>query len=328
MTEEEQREAERKKARENDRLANSVGGAIEAALLAFFKSVLPSWLFDFIFEEDANAPNESAEDMVPATAGEKVASARAVYSSGAVKKWEASKSEYAGGEVVHSSPVAGVNRSSGYGMRMHPIHKEMRMHYGDDLTGGGDIRASAEGTVLFAGRKGGYGQTVIIGHDDGTKTLYGHMTGAKLPQVGERVERGEVIGVMGSTGQSTGTHLHYEQFDKNGRHRKPVIDGVAAAREHDHDEHATEKVTSIAKPAKLEKSVAKVKPAKATEDDDGKPALTRKANTVAHHKPSRTSDDGKLDWSEVTDGVASVANKGVAAISNAVTAIGSAFRRG
>lgn len=231
------READERKRRETQRdgdKAADFGGAISDAILALFKSLLPDWLYKFIFETDPNAPNEREEDIPDASPQEKMAQARAAYNSGAVRKWETAQKDHTGGAVVHGSPVAGASRTSGYGMRLHPIDKVKKMHTGDDITGGGDIRASADGIVLFSGRKGGYGQTVVIGHEDGTKTLYAHMTGAKMPQVGEKLDKGEVIGVMGTTGKSTGVHLHYEQFDKNGRHRRPIIDGVAEAKEHDH----------------------------------------------------------------------------------------------
>lgn len=233
----EQDERRRRDTQRDGDAVSDMGSAISDAILSLFKSLLPDWLYKFIFEKDENAPNEREEDVPEASSGEKISQARAVYNSGAVRKWEAAQKDYTGGAVIHGSPVAGASRTSGYGMRMHPIDGVRKMHTGDDITGGGDIRASADGIVLFAGRKGGYGNTVIIGHEDGTKTLYAHMTGAKMPAIGEPVDKGEVIGVMGSTGKSTGVHLHYEQFDKSGKHRRPVIDGVAESKEHDHADH-------------------------------------------------------------------------------------------
>lgn len=307
------KEAERsrnncKRTRENEQQADSAVDALTTALLEFFKSFLPDWLYSFIFDEDPDGPNESLEDMQPATAAEKKAQAQAVYNSGAVKKWETSKKEHTGGTVAHTSPVEGISKSSGFGWRIHPIYGDRRMHYGDDLTGGGNIMASADGVVLFAGKKGTYGQTVIIGHADGTRTLYAHMTGAKLPAIGEHVERGEVIGVMGKTGNSTGVHLHYEQIDANGRKHKPVINGVAAAIEHDHGEDGHNE--TLAKP-----KVAAVKPKVA------KPQARADVEKPKAAAPQR--DDSKFDVTDVTGGLNDVTASAKRAFSAATSKIGS-----
>ena len=101
---------------------------------------------------------------------------------------------------------------SGYGLRLHPISKVWRMHTGMDFAAkiGTPIYATGDGVVTFAGSDAsGYGIHVIIDHGYGYQTLYGHMS--KLhTQKGRRVKRGEIIGEIGNTGQSTGPHLHYE----------------------------------------------------------------------------------------------------------------------
>ncbi len=225
----------KREAAEQGMLAGA-GDAIEKCISEFFKAILPEWLYKFIFDEDPDAPNERPEDMRPSTAGEKASAARAVYDTGAVKKWGTAKSEYTGGAVTFTSPVSGqAHSTSGYGMRVHPISGKHKMHKGVDLAGGGNILAAADGIVLFSGWKGGFGNTVIIGHADGTKTLYAHMTGGGMAKIGDQVDRGETIGEMGRTGNVTGVHLHFQQYDKNGNVVAPVIDGVAAARDHDHD---------------------------------------------------------------------------------------------
>lgn len=107
-------------------------------------------------------------------------------------------------------PVPG-GVSSGFGMRIHPIYGTSKMHTGWDMNAsqGDPIRAMAAGTVILAGVKGGYGNTIMIDHGGGLVTLYAHQS--KLgASVGDRVTSGEVIGYIGSTGLSTGPHLHFE----------------------------------------------------------------------------------------------------------------------
>ncbi len=115
-------------------------------------------------------------------------------------------------------PVAnGENReiSSGYGWRIHPIYRTPRMHDGIDFHGppGEELYAVADGTVTKAGWFGGYGLMVIIQHRKQPKieTRYGHIIRKGLRvEVGDKVKRGDLIGLMGSTGVSTGTHVHFE----------------------------------------------------------------------------------------------------------------------
>ncbi|HEX8419165.1 MAG TPA: peptidoglycan DD-metalloendopeptidase family protein [Sphingomonas sp.] len=112
-------------------------------------------------------------------------------------------------------PVAG-RISSSYGMRMHPLLGFLRMHKGMDIAApyGSPIYAAVDGVVAFAGRSGGYGNLVKLAHGGGLASGYGHMSRiAVFP--GERVRQGEVIGYVGSTGNSTGPHLHWEVW-KNG----------------------------------------------------------------------------------------------------------------
>jgi len=100
---------------------------------------------------------------------------------------------------------------SGFGMRIHPIYGIPKMHYGIDFTApqGTPIYATGNGTVTAAGEGTGTGNRVIIDHGYGYQTVYMHMVRIKT-HVGERVKRGEVIGWVGSTGESTGPHCHYE----------------------------------------------------------------------------------------------------------------------
>ncbi len=121
--------------------------------------------------------------------------------------------------------------------RKHPILNKIRAHKGVDYAAprGTPIKAAGDGKVLLAGRRGGYGNTVIIQHGSTYQTLYGHMQGfAKGVKTGGTVKQGQVIGYIGTTGLSTGPHLHYE-FQVNGVHvdplgqKLPMADPIAKA---------------------------------------------------------------------------------------------------
>lgn len=111
---------------------------------------------------------------------------------------------------AESAPILG-ETSSGFGYRMHPIQNEIRFHYGTDFAAdaGTDIHAFADGTVLEAGTDDGYGNYVKLDHGDGFISLYGHCS-ELLVSAGDPVVRGQTIALVGSTGQSTGPHLHFE----------------------------------------------------------------------------------------------------------------------
>jgi murein DD-endopeptidase MepM/ murein hydrolase activator NlpD len=113
-------------------------------------------------------------------------------------------------------------RSSGFGVRLDPFTGRPAFHSGLDFGGGmmTPIHATAPGVVSFTGRRAGYGNTIEIDHGDGFKTRYAHLrTIAVNP--GQRVAVGQRIGGMGSTGRSTGPHLHYEVW-LNGRAQNPA----------------------------------------------------------------------------------------------------------
>lgn len=101
--------------------------------------------------------------------------------------------------------------SSGFGYRVHPIFGTRRLHKGLDLGAGSGtpIAAAKEGTVLSAGWQNGYGNTVVISHGGGVTTLYAHQSSVAV-SAGQQVSRGDIIGYVGSTGWSTGPHLHFE----------------------------------------------------------------------------------------------------------------------
>lgn len=118
-------------------------------------------------------------------------------------------------------PTAG-RVTSGFGWRTHPVYRTRRLHAGIDIpapTGQG-IVAAADGVIVSAGWRGGYGNAVVIAHSDGLATLYAHQSRLAV-RAGQRVRRGQVIGAVGSTGLSTGPHLHFE-VRVNGVPRDPM----------------------------------------------------------------------------------------------------------
>ena len=115
------------------------------------------------------------------------------------------------------TPVDGARLSSGFGRRKHPILGYTRIHRGIDFAAprGTPIVAAGDGVIEYAGRNGAYGRYVRIRHNGSYKTAYGHMHRiAKGLRSGVRVRQGQVIGQVGSTGRSTGPHLHYEVINK------------------------------------------------------------------------------------------------------------------
>ena len=114
--------------------------------------------------------------------------------------------------VPSDKPVKTAAFTSGFGVRADPFQRRAAMHAGIDLAGasGTAIYATADGTITTAGwNSGGYGNLIKIDHGRGIETRYGHLSKMSV-YPGQRVKRGEVIGRMGSTGRSTGCHLHYE----------------------------------------------------------------------------------------------------------------------
>jgi murein DD-endopeptidase MepM/ murein hydrolase activator NlpD len=108
--------------------------------------------------------------------------------------------------------------------RLHPIFRTVRPHRGVDYGAatGTPVQVTGDGQVAFAGRQGGYGNVLIIDHGRGNRTLYAHLSRfAPKMRVGQRVNQGQVIGYVGSTGWATGPHLHYE-FQVNGQTKDPL----------------------------------------------------------------------------------------------------------
>lgn len=133
------------------------------------------------------------------------------------------------GKSLHKSflrsPLEFTRVSSGFSLgRFHPILQRMKAHKGVDMAAptGTRIRASGDAIVDFVGQKGGYGNVIMLKHNNGVSTVYGHLsrftTGLHR---GEKVAQGDIIGFVGMTGLATGPHLHYE-FLMNGQHRDPM----------------------------------------------------------------------------------------------------------
>lgn len=121
-----------------------------------------------------------------------------------------------------SSPLEFSRVSSGYGMRFHPISGRQKAHLGVDYaaTTGTPVRSIGDGVVSFAGWQGGYGNVVQIEHKDHQSTLYAHLSRIDVRK-GQSIAQGERVGAVGSTGASTGPHLHFEFKDK-GQHMDPL----------------------------------------------------------------------------------------------------------
>lgn len=143
----------------------------------------------------------------------------------------------AGGRLREESFLAGnpINSgylSSAYGRRIDPFHGNIAFHRGVDFAGpvGADIVATGAGIVTFAGSRSGYGNMVEINHGDGISTVYAHAS-AVLVRVGDIVREGQAIARLGSTGRSTGPHVHYE-VRRNGEATNPaayITNGYALA---------------------------------------------------------------------------------------------------
>ena len=112
--------------------------------------------------------------------------------------------------------------ASGYGLRIDPIYKTRKFHEGMDFAAdiGTPVYVTGNGTVVETGWKQGYGKTIVINHGYGYKTRYAHLSHISVRN-GQKVIRGEEIGLVGNTGKSTGPHLHYEVIYK-GKHDNPI----------------------------------------------------------------------------------------------------------
>ncbi len=129
-----------------------------------------------------------------------------------IRQYESGNTSSQAGTGTFTWPTPGCAKvTSEYGMRLHPILGERRLHTGMDIAApmGATIVAADSGTVILAGWMSGYGQVIIINHNNGLSTLYAHQS-SFLVSKGTNVNKGQAIGKVGSTGWSTGPHLHFE----------------------------------------------------------------------------------------------------------------------
>lgn len=117
------------------------------------------------------------------------------------------------GDTIDTTLPVNGTITSGVGMRVDPIDGQWRHHNGIDIAvpSGTPVHAVANGVVVYSGLRSGYGWTVLIEHDNGMITLYGHNTKTTVDQ-GQQIKKGEVIALAGSTGRSTGPHVHFEAW--------------------------------------------------------------------------------------------------------------------
>ncbi len=122
-----------------------------------------------------------------------------------------------------ASPLEFSRVTSGFKMRFHPVLKSWRQHLGTDYAAptGTPARTVGDGVIEFAGRRGGYGNVVVVKHSQQRSTLYAHLSRIDV-RVGQSVNQGQTVGAVGSTGWSTGPHLHFE-FRVNGEHKDPLV---------------------------------------------------------------------------------------------------------
>jgi len=132
------------------------------------------------------------------------------------------KAQYVGGRMTWPVPSS-YRITSPFGFRIHPIHYTKKLHTGVDIGvgWGKSIVAAQTGTTIYAGWLGGYGKAVMIDHGGGYVTLYGHLSSWSVG-VGQKVNKGDVVGKCGTTGVSTGPHLHFE-VRENGEYVDPML---------------------------------------------------------------------------------------------------------
>jgi murein DD-endopeptidase MepM/ murein hydrolase activator NlpD len=212
------------------RAAGAPASAVQAYLRAVdqhmaFEDIAPGDEFDLVFANRRAASGESqAGDLVYASVVRGGKPVVQLLRWGNDGEFYSAQSMAQGSQETTGAFGAPVNGyiTSGYGARRHPILGYMRMHAGVDFGAGWGtpIYAATDGRVSFAGWHGGHGNYVRLDHGSGIGTGYGHMSRIAVSP-GTSVRRGQVIGYVGSTGLSTGPHLHYEMY-RNGQTVNPL----------------------------------------------------------------------------------------------------------
>jgi murein DD-endopeptidase MepM/ murein hydrolase activator NlpD len=191
----------------------------------FQRRVQPGDSFEVLFAEDENTADAKGEVLIASltTGGETRRYYRFQSADDGLVDFYDDTGKSAKKFLVRKPLADGIMRS-GYGMRNHPLLRQYRAHSGVDWAApmGTPIYASGNGTIEKIGWEGGYGRYIRIRHANGYQTAYGHMSAfARNMEEGKRVRQGQIIGYVGSTGLSTGAHLHYEILI-NGRHVDPM----------------------------------------------------------------------------------------------------------
>lgn len=192
----------------------------------FERDVHPGDAFELIYETVSSPDGETrGGDVLFASLslrGRQMEAYRFVHTDGAVGYYDAEGRSLR--KWLMRTPIDGARLSSGFGKRRHPILGYNRMHRGVDFAAptGTPIYAAGDGTLTQAGRNGSYGNYIQIRHNGEYSTAYAHLSRfAKGIAAGKRVRQGQVIGYVGTTGRSTGPHLHYEVL-QNGKQINPL----------------------------------------------------------------------------------------------------------
>lgn len=191
---------------------NSVFSGCKVAVSAFFLSLvtLSSPVLANSSAADMTAPvKDAARDSKASPLGSSDDNFRSLFAD--MRSLETEQQGQGAVSIPSRMPVEGVRLSSNYGMRTHPVTGGRRAHKGVDLAGpvGTPIYATADGVVSRADWFSSYGLYISIEHGGAIQTRYGHLSRLNVA-ANQRVKKGDLIGYMGSTGRSTGPHLHYE----------------------------------------------------------------------------------------------------------------------
>jgi len=191
----------------------------------FQRRVQPGDSFEVLFTEDEGSADGKGEVLIASLTTEGVTRRYYRFQSaddGVVDFYD--DTGKSAKKFLVRKPIADGIMASGFGVRNHPLLKQYRAHTGVDWSApmGTPIYASGNGTIEKMGWEGGYGRYIRVRHANGYQTAYGHMSAfARNMTEGKRVRQGQIIGYVGSTGLSTGAHLHYEII-VNGRHVDPM----------------------------------------------------------------------------------------------------------